>query len=367
MIGNYFSQVPRFSDSPITKIPKYVYENCNQVTCHTYSDESFLQHKKSAESCTKKELAKDFMYSSEAERTSRGEELDWIYGLSALEQELLPAGSHLVQALTVQRVIRYNGMFSRMDNLNPGQFRTHAIRWPKYDISDLNESTVMYALEMILIKQFGQEATNQKLRGISDPKLRKTTLLFPRTAIEDIIRKNLEIAARGELVFLDEQAKVNYEANRHTITPDVVKTWIEKQGRTDDKLNITQWLGERVHYFPLPLEIPRQLDASLEAIKDPRMHPIQKAAKIWFDVVDLHISHEANKRTGKALASAILLSFGYLPPKIGPANAKEYVKTLIDGLEDPQGLEKFTQFVLKMMVKTYQEYAGKKSGIEVAF
>ncbi len=360
MIVNEFSQVPRYSDSPIRIIPKYVYENCNQVTCHNYSDETLAQLKKKAEGYTKRDLAREFSYCSEAERTAKGEEIDWIYGLSALERELLPAGHHLTQALTIESVIRYNGLFSRTDNLNPGEFRHRGIRWAKHTISDLNESTVMYALEMTLAQQFGPAKSAQKLREISDPKCKKPVLLYPRGAIEGIIIKNKEIAARGELVYADESAKAHYAANAHTVTPDVVKGWIEKQGRTDDKLNISQWLSERVHYFPLPQEIPQKLNSSLVSIKEPQMHPIQKAAKIWFDTVDLHISHEANKRTGKALASVILLSFGYLPPKIGPADEKEYLSTLINGLEDPQGLEKFTQFVVKMMIKTHQEYAGKK-------
>ncbi len=356
-----FRSVPRYSDEPIRTFPKYVFENCNQVTCHAYGNEELTSLRRKAKTFTKVDLERwhgDNPHLTEAEVIARGEELDWIFGLDVLEKEVLPIGHNMVRALTIDAIIRYNGLFSRMDNFNPGEFRTHAIHWPKYDISDLNESTVMYALEMTLIQQFGQEKAGVKLRDISRPG-KKTTLLFPRTAIEGIINKHLELAARGELQFVDARGKDHYQKNSEMITPTVVTKWIEKQNRTDDKLDISQWLRERVHYFPLPQEVPGELQASLSAIQEPQMHPIAKAAKIWFDIVRIHISHEANKRTGKAIASAILMSYGYLPPKIGKEDEKEYMAALQEGFEDENGLQKFTKFVAKIITKTHEEFVAK--------
>jgi hypothetical protein len=354
-----FASVPRFSDEAIKEIPKYVFENCNQVTCNEYTPSYLNTLKEKARIINLKEWRlwwKDHADVSEAAWIARGEEYDWIYGLDVLERELLPAGHMMLKGLTIDSVIRYNGIFSRLGNSNPGEFRIHSIRWAKYDMEDLNEIIVMYALEQLLADQYGEEKLASLLRNISAPGTCKTKLLVKRSHIEDLIKRFMD--PRHPTRYESPEAEAKFKENWHLINPNVVQKWIEKQGRTDDKLDISVWLREVCHYFPVPSMIKPELAACLKDMIEPGMHPIEKASRIWFDIVRIHISHEANKRTGKAIGSAILLAFGYLPPKIGKEDEKEYVDTLKYGFEDEQGLHKFTKFVAKMITKTHHEMSA---------
>lgn len=355
-----FSLVPRFSDDSIKKIPKYVFENCNQVTCNEYTadDLNALKAKTKALNLMEWKLWwKGHTDVSETAWIAKGEEFDWINGLDVLERELLPVGHFMMQALTVDSIIRYNGIFSRLGNTNPGEFRVKPIRWTKYDMEDVNEIIVLYKLEQMLADQYGKEKLDSVLRNISAPCTNKKKLLIKRSYVEDLIIQFID--PKNPIRYLSPEAEVKFKANWHLIDPNVVKKWIEKQGRTDDKLDISEWLREKCHYFPPPSVIESELAICLKEIKEPNMHPIEKASRIWFDIVRIHISHEANKRTGKAIASAILLAFGYLPPKIGREDEKEYLDTLKYGFEDELGLRKFTAFVAKMITKTHQEFATK--------
>lgn len=353
-----FGSVPRFSDEAIKKFPKYVFENCNQVTCNTYTPSDLIALKDKARVINLNEWKlwlKEHPDVSETAWLAKGEEFDWVYGLDVLEKELLPAGHMMLKGLTIDSVIRYNGIFSRLCNLNPGEFRFKSIFWPKYDMDDVNEIIVMYALPKLFDDQYGEEKKGSILRNISVPGNSNKKLLIGRAHVEEFF---MPFMNAGPIKYLSPAAEANFKANWHLIDPNVVKIWIEKQGRTDDKLDISVWLRDRVHYFPIPSMVKPELAECLNDVKEPSRHPIEKASRIWYDIVRIHISHEANKRTGKALASAILLSYGYLPPKIGKEDEKEYVDTLKHGFEDEEGFSKFTQFVARMITKTHHELAS---------
>lgn len=69
----------------------------------------------------------------------------------------------------------------------------------------------------------------------------------------------------------------------------------------------------------------------------------------------IHISHEANKRTGKALGSVILLQHGYLPPLITKEYEKQYVDVLKYSFKNPnreEGFNSFLKFIIEMILRT---------------
>ena len=78
--------------------------------------------------------------------------------------------------------------------------------------------------------------------------------------------------------------------------------------------------------------IESRLRQALEHCSSERLHPIEQAAHLWLDLVRIHPFNGAHKRTGKALASFILLKHGYLPPLITEEDVELYTKILIESL-----------------------------------
>lgn len=353
--------VPKFSEKPIRKIPKYVFENCNQVTCNDYSDEQLKKLQNYAKTVKASELRN--FYPDPQKRTTKEEEMDWIDGLRDLEENYLSKEEFLQNpSFTSEEIIKINGIFSRFSNTNPGQFREKDIHWPKGELSQ-EESRTLYFLEGHLFNTEGIKW----LVNLSSPdykpkpywmkasKLRKDFHYYNNNPHKILMNYNGQEVDQNTLDIL---AK-NQAQTRKPFNVQIVDQWVSKYGdRQKDKIDIAKWFRDHAHFFPEVSSIQPELQKCLDDIKRPDMHPIEKASRIWFEIVKLHISHEANKRSGKAIASAILLAHGYLPPKIGKKDHKEYLEVFKKGLEEPDGLVRFTNFVARKIKETHEEYAA---------
>lgn len=338
---------------PIKEIPKYVFENCNQVTCNDYKDFYLKALREKTKSIKAHELTK-LCKGDEAQYIKKGEEFDWIYGLDALEDELMKSTSpeqFLETILKVERIMDYNALFSRFSNDAPGAFRERNIRWALYDM-DPNEALATSALELELETHYGKEWFSNIPQWVHDKKehVVKSTWINRQW--------NLYKNHPQSISFTDEKSKKWFQENKQKIDiPKAAEEWIKKQGREDGKLDIFKWLNERYHWFPPATTLKQDLSNSLARVVEAKdMHPIEKACRVWFDIVRIHISHEANKRTGKAIASAILLSYGYLPPKIKKEDEKEYLEAFKKGFLEPDGHLRLMEFVTKNIKRTQEEY-----------
>lgn len=339
-----YTTIPRFSEQPIRQIPRYVFENCNQVTYNIYLPQYLEALKGRVKDLKSPDLLK-MCGGSKAKFEKKGEEFDWVNGLDELEREFGNEPSKLPSLLTSETVMRYNGIFSRFSNDSPGEFRKKDIVWKRREL-DINEEIAAALYDSALRDQTNLtqheyfNSSNQKKCVVSK------TWVFKKYCL----LKNQGMEIQGS-----EETK---QKMRHLDLGTAAAHWAAKQGRTDRKIDVVQWFKERYHYFPLVSTLEEDLEKSLEFIKTQESHPIEKACRIWLDIVRIHISHEANKRTGKAIASVILLSHGYLPPKIGKDDEKEYLAVLQKGIESEEGRLEFTQFIMKMMTNTFYEYSA---------
>ncbi len=187
-----YALVPKFSETPIKKIPKYLFENCNQITCNNYQPLYLEALRFKAKTISKEDCViwlKNHPNVSQAEAVAKGEEFDWFYGLDCLETELLPEGQQFLKALNIDAIIRYNGMFSRLGNINPGEFRVRGIRWAKNDLDDINDVIVLSALEGQMHYQYGEEKAQSLLRNISVSEGKPKKLLFQESATKGFEEK----------------------------------------------------------------------------------------------------------------------------------------------------------------------------------
>lgn len=345
--------IPKFQETPITIIPKYVFENCNQVTCNQYQRDYLTALREKVKNPASFKLEK---YKKE-KRVKKEEELDWVYGLDYLEKTYLQDPSFIEnpsKAFTVPDLIKINGLFSRLCNDRPGEFRDKPIRWQKKEFSP-NESVIVNKLEPIICSTAGMgpewfASISDPLAQPNEPALEGSVLQLMRGTLKKYKDhpEALRLRTPEELEWLE----------KDPIDPGIVDEWAEMYC-VDGKFSLIRWLKDRLHFFPVPSKIQEELQKTLDSIAEPQMHPIEKACRIWLDFVKIHPSHEANKRTGKGLGSIIFLPYGYLPPKIGKADSEEYVKILEESFERIDGCARFTQFIARKIIETQEEYRSK--------
>lgn len=361
--------VPRFKDGPIGKIPMHVFENCNQATCNNYTPERLAFLRERSKVLTPEALREECRASAtdagEVKKLfdKKGEEYDWIYALDTIEGEFCGTGDRermLESLLKVETIMRYNGLFSRFANENPGAFRKKNIQWAKHplDVHVLLAATIFDA-------EFEQKmGMDPHHFVVSKKKPPKKGCLVKKSWIRMNFSRLLREIEKGttQMQVESEETKKFLKEHWHEINIDQAATeWIAEQQRDDDKLDLLEWFKTRYHYFPLVSTLEDDLKASLERVRgNKEMHPIEKACLVWFDIVRIHISHEANKRTGKGVASVMLLDSGYLPPKIGKEDEKEFLDVFKKALEEENGHFRLAQFVAKMIIKTQREYADLK-------
>ncbi len=360
-----FSSIPQHPAGYV-KFPKYVYENCNQQVCNNYEEQFLEKIRAQTKNITvaQKEMMRR-IYKDKDALTKKEEELDWVYGLDHLEVTYLsdPAFRQKKTPFTIDEIIHVNGLLSRSANSAPGEFRKRNINWGKIDLS-INEGMGFSLISGRLCDNYNispkDELTTDLFRKISDPFCEnppasdiKITAL---TAFMTRFKKKPE---------LSRDIKTGGLINANQINPDLAKEWgKECPGKSKGSIDGVKWLKNRYHFFPTGKQVPLELQNSLEIISSNDMHPIEKACRIWFDIIRIHISHEANKREGKAIGSVILLTHGYLPPEITGEDGKMYVKVLEEGFEAKNGHVPFMHFIVERMKKTYEKYSAVPGYLE---
>lgn len=341
------SSIHPFSAKPIKVIPKSVFENCNQVTCNDYRDGYLNLLKDKARTITKEALEKLCVGKERDFFTKKAEEFAWIYGLDVLEKEVLQNDS-VDELFDSDTILKYNRLFSRLVG-NAGEFRKRDIRWARKDL------TVEESIIIALVEKIGCDSSGEQwFLGLNEKKYAKffelkcsfirNQLLFFKNHPENLVPEQSE----GTEKFLRD--------NLPKLNPNIVNDWMKEQGRTDGKIDFAQWVNKRFHYFPPHQTIEEKLkELQKEISANPAMHAIEKAARIWLKIVEVHISHEANKRTGKALASIILLHAGYLPPIIGKNDTQEYLDKMKAGFNSEEGRDAFVQYIARKIIETQQQ------------
>jgi len=333
-----------FQEEPIKTIPKYLFENCNLEICNNYNSEYLMLLRAKARVITPYDII--ILKIDDSKKKEKAKEFDWIYALDQLEKEYLKNETLMLDtALKIEDLKKMNGYLSRLtenpklrDNSvpkhQPGDFRKINTRWSK---NNLNVN------ELIAIKLFEKEISKDcpagSIGSISDDLVTSKSFFVKAS----FLRKKLQYYKKHpNLPELAENAFLIPD-----IDPEIVENWKDSNGR----INICKWLKARMHYFPNFLNIQSELQSSLDSIKDPKMHPIEKAAKIWFDIVRIHTFYEGNKRTGKAIGSAILLLNGYLPPFIKEEDYKEYIDCFEKNFEEKDGHIPLTNFIAKKILE----------------
>ena len=355
-----FNKIPRYSEKPIVKIPKYVFENGND-----YKPMYLDILRKKVTTITKSEIH-EMTKGNPEKATIFGEEFDWIYGLDKLEKEFLDQKEDPEALLTIEKIIAINSWFSRMCNDHPGQYRTEGARLPKR-VSGKPLTALEYAtmeiFEYIMfldLKKKNSECSEKDLLSkqfrclseISDPFKEPKRISFHIQDCLAVYDLTVE-TGREKKMMIQYEDQVFDETFKPAVKQQLIQVQNDNRPNKGHKthIDVAKYLHKHVHYFPYPEDIVPELSTCLKTIQNPEMHPIEKASHIWFEVARLRVSDEASEGTGKALGSVILLHYGYLPPE----NTGAYTQCLNNNFEEKEGAIRFTQFVAQKIFETQEK------------
>jgi prophage maintenance system killer protein len=329
--------VKPFSSQAFDHIPQYVYENCNQGTKHTWSAEYFKKLKEAVKKLTKEKLREK--HQNEQDFIKNAESYDWINGLNYIEDKYLKKQLKL----SIAAIQKINGCLSRLIEGNDGAFRVQPIVWPKRNTT--NTEVFFYDYLQRYVGDITQ-GTDPNLRYLKNEKQKLTNKIATQQIVQLLLLYKLNPEA------INSPNKIELEpAKAFVWEQESAKFPNHKPGTIDTQ----HWLSERYHLFPPPENIQSELAMVLKKI-DRIKNPIEAAARLWYEIVRIHPWHEANKRTGKALASLFLLQKGYLPPLITAEHEKEYVQTLQQGFEKEDGHVQFIQLIAQLIDETQNKF-----------
>ena len=130
-----------------------------------------------------------------------------------------------------------------------------------------------------------------------------------------------------------------------TISPREIEAWEEEARLFPDYeqgyINAKRWIALRVKLFPNPEDIVPLLTAALDKAKLPTVHPIEKAARLWWDMLTIRCWNEGNMSTARAAAGGVLFSHGFLPPLLSEAD-EAFVKKLLLDINSERAYRKFS-------------------------
>ena len=364
-----YTEVQPFSPTPFDHVPNIVYAN-SLYKLHWPSDADVRTLKQGAatfaisplniETMVKKLQEEQWKGMSEdysTECTRLRETYDWIHAMRLIEESL---GCNQLSTGQVKQV---NARLTRLTNQTEGQFRADPIFWSFKELSDeehffldyiernTKKNYITIFRSMPHSRKFCE--SSEGIRNNKDQYLRvKDKNFIDVNSIKELLRAatNLKIrdqSTKKPIIFDSEEVDMwERQAQEY---PNYQKGFIDWNN----------WLKQRIHFFYESSVIASSLEEALDTINKNNMHPIQAAAYIWLRIVRIHPWDAGHKRTGKALASWILLRNGYLPPLITEADLTEFRRTLAASLDEEKGDELFTKLLARLITETQEKFQGR--------
>ncbi len=333
---------------PIKVIPHYLYENCNQVTRHTWSADHLARLKKAVPGITKENLEKKCSNNA-SKYTSAGEAYDWVNALQCIEQTYLGKDRTAISCDDIRSI---NALVTRLTGQNPGAIRTENIRWNMRQLS-VEEFVFLEIMDKVIMQE---RQFNGEHHIIVDPKNGNLTIDSIKKFFEHYKNNAEQLKSVAHRCIDPEAAKMFGEITDKSFNPDIVDNWKKEQEGVapEGSFSYRAWLNPRIHMFPSHQELPTLLNRVCTGLKGPRS-AFAKACILWFELVRIHAFYEANKRTGRLLSSIIFLENGFLPPLITKEDNEEFLKQFKDNLTKEDGALNFAEYLAKLVERTQSD------------
>lgn len=148
-----------------------------------------------------------------------------------------------------------------------------------------------------------------------------------------------------------------------TLNPREIEAWQEEAQLFPDYepgyINGKTWISMRVQIFPDPQAIVPLLNAALDKARLPTLHPIEKAATLWWTILTTHCWSEGNMSTARAAAGGLLLSHGFLPPLLSEADEASIKELLVEFTSYEPAYQAFLQLIAQRIIETQETFRGE--------
>lgn len=295
---------------PLKEVPAYLFANPTQGQVYNWNATQLDPLKKYFAEITSTKLV------ALKKKTEKDQEAYcWIHSLLCMQKKFL---TKPIATFSINDIKELNKSLTISITDKPGEIRALLACWPIRDLSQ-SEQNLLFILNQKHPGLVEQASLQGKPIGL-DPKSLKT------------LNEKYMVQNSGATLWED--------------------TFIDSLTGLDGVINVSEWLRGTQHVFTHPQKINPLLSEMLKTIavmEESLKDPIEIAAYVWFETVRIHPFYEANKRTGRALASIILMQHGYRPPLITSEDVTGYVK---DGLEQAihyNNKEPFYTFVRRIV------------------
>ncbi|MDX8430536.1 MAG: Fic family protein [Candidatus Algichlamydia australiensis] len=366
------NQVPRFSDKPITIVPNYLYQNPHQGP-YAEIEPCLLEDIKFAPAS--QELIQKIVQETGKTEERVTAEFNWITAVSKLEKILKNKGGRFARDLSFFYFQQLQNALEPKESFSTFSLRSVPIRWAKANCTDINEIVLGCFFE-----SHGPKALKAIYPRMVDlcPVLGQKSILETTPEDSYFLSKKILVdffneikSGKREIKFQNENDREWFEKNKGEIDVKYLERlspadlssvpgFSENQDLFERAMNengwffcdMGKWYRKRTYVFPPPADLFKLYSETQEYCVNRNHHPILKACRVWFDCVKNHYCIAANKRTGRALAIGILLSNGYLPPRIDEEK-EDYPLANYKTFEDPDGFEKFVDYVARKIIEDH--------------
>ncbi len=269
-----------------------------------------------------------------------------------------------LDAAFVQEVNRRVG---RLSTLNSGKFRRSPAKWNLHDLDD-TEAIFWYYIDrtdhtLEFFRDLGWwEGHSMKfcesIEGIFNNQDRYLRVTEQRYFSTQSVKHFLQILGDPRILIkqetglpckIDINAAEKWESEEREDNPEYKAGFIDCE----------YWCHSRIYKFSMPEEVEERLAESVRMNTRSSLHPIEQAAHLWLDLIRIHPFNDAHKRTGKAIATFILLKNGYLPPLLTNHDVEICLKMLIANVDPRRAYHYFTQYFAGLVKRTQDQYAGQ--------
>ncbi len=349
---------------PFTHVPNYFFANPRYVRKY-WKDENLTALRTAAETVSKEQIMRLVLRQNphldkiafDRKAVEAAEIYDWIYTMNFITEHL-----HKDQ-INVRFVQELNRRLGRLTIGDPGTFRVQTTAWHLYQFDTAETIFWEYINRSASYREFFRNLGGEHplpfcestvdLMNDQDRYLRVLDARYIATqSIKDFFAilnapENLILDQDNQPRKIDILAADSWESEEKETNPDYKAGYIDS----------FYWVKKRMHEFYSPEDVSVALHLALQNLSESSLHPLEKAARIWVDIVRIHPFNHANKQTARAVASRILLEHGYLPPLLTSDDLEEYLKVLLVSLDPENGYGPFTQFLARMVKRTQEQRA----------
>ena len=356
--------------APFTRVPRIVFANPPHRILKL-TDESCAAIRKAAQTVTHEQIRSSVRKQTtdqplsgdafDAKCLETAESYDWMNAMNYIDEHLQDA------EIDVAFVKEVNRRLGRLSTVNSGRFRQEPAKWNLYDLDrteaifwhyiDRNPKFIGIFQNLHCIphsKQFCESAD-----GVLDNEDRYLRAKKRRYIETKSIRELFDTMKREFPPVFDQKTGLPLEIDIHA-----AEAWELDEKETNEEykpgyIDLLHWKQKRMYAFCMPDEVEERLIESIRVNSRSALHPIEQAAHIWLDIIRVHPFNDAHKRTGKVIATFILLKHGYLPPLLTNDDVEECLKTLLANVDPRRGYHYFTQYLAGLVKRAQDQYAGQ--------